>query len=181
MNWTRALVGGGAAVALSALLAYGMTRDPREIPSPLPGKPAPAFELKTLNGGETVRLADLTGQIAVINFWASWCIPCRDEHPVLNQAAALYEPYGVRFLGVLYRDTPANANAFLQELGVPPYPTLLDPNTVTAVDYGLYGVPETFFIGRDGRVVYKHVGPVTPESIRRVLEPLLGDSAQARP
>lgn len=188
----------GAGVALTsismvALLAFGLTRDPREIPSPLPGRPAPGFALAVLDtrdvggpawsgAGDTVRLAEHRGEVVVLNFWASWCIACRDEHPVLSRAALDYSERGVRFYGVVYDDTPDNARRWIAEMGGQSYPALLDPGSRTAIEYGLYGVPETFFIGRDGRVARKHVGPVTRAVLTEWLERLLAaPAAEAAP
>ncbi|MBX6362281.1 MAG: redoxin domain-containing protein [Gemmatimonadetes bacterium] len=180
MNWKRSLVAAAAVVPVVGLFYYGMGQDPKAIPSPLPGRPAPPFALNAMGTADTVRLADLKGQVVVLNFWASWCLACRSEHEVLREAAARYGPRGVRFYGVLYNDTPENGAAYIAEMGGQSYPTLLDPQTRTAIDYGLYGVPETFIIGPDGRVVYKQVGPVTPETFTRYVDPLLGKREAAR-
>ncbi len=177
MNWKRAGIGIGAAIPVVALLSFGLTRDPSLIPSPLPGKAAPTFALRTMDAGDSIRLADLHGQVVVLNFWASWCLACRDEHATLAEAAALYQPLGVRFFGVLYDDSPGNGKAYIQEMGGQGYPTLLDPETRTAISYGLYGVPETFFIARDGRVAYKQIGPVSLDGMRKILDPLLAEKA----
>jgi cytochrome c biogenesis protein CcmG/thiol:disulfide interchange protein DsbE len=175
------------AIPVIALLGFGLTRDPREIPSPLPGRPAPPFTLEVLrpgdNGsalslGDTVRLEDHRGQVVVLNFWASWCLACRDEHGALSRVATRYAGRGVRFYGVLYQDTPASARAWVMEMGGQSYPSLLDPRSRTAISFGLYGVPETFFIARDGRVAYKHVGPVTETLLSTRLDELLAEPAE---
>jgi cytochrome c biogenesis protein CcmG/thiol:disulfide interchange protein DsbE len=173
VNWKHAGYAGFAVVPVIAMLSYGLTHDPKAIPSPLPGKPAPAFTMVTLEKGDSVRFAPASGNVIVLNFWASWCLPCRDEHEALAVAARTYEPRGVQFYGVLYNDTPDNARKYLEEMGGWGYETLLDPHTHVAIDYGIYGVPETFFIAKDGRVAYKHVGPVTVELMNRVLQPML--------
>lgn len=160
-----------------ALLGYGMTRDPTEIPSPLPGKPAPEFALPVLDGVHEVRLADLRGEIVVLNFWASWCLACRDEHDDLSRAAEKYADSGVRFFGVLYNDTPENARRWIDEMGGQSYPTLLDRGSRVAISYGLYGVPETFVIDQEGAVVHKQIGPVTAGLLMELIEPLLGREA----
>jgi cytochrome c biogenesis protein CcmG/thiol:disulfide interchange protein DsbE len=180
MNWRRALYGVLAAIPVIGLFAFGMTQDPKAIPSPLPGRLAPAFSMQVMGRKDTVRLADMRGQVVVLNFWASWCLACRDEHEVLQEAAARYEPRGVRFYGVLYNDTPDNGQAYIRDMGGQVYPTLLDPRTRTAIDYGLYGVPETFFIAPNGRVAYKQVGPVSLAGMDRILEPLIAQ-AEAKP
>ena len=182
MNWPRAFAGVVGASPFVALLAWGMTRDPSEIPSPLPGRAAPPFALAVFARGDsapsageqdTVRLARHRGEVVVLNYWASWCLACRSEHAVLSEAAAGYRAAGdVRFYGVLYNDSPDAGRAWIAEMGGQSYPSLLDPASRTAIDYGLYGVPETFFIGRDGRVAYKHVGPVTPALLRRTIDSL---------
>ena len=186
MNWTRATIAVGAALPFVGLLAYGLTRDPRDIPSPLPGRAAPAFALATMPPREgvwpaidTVRIADRRGRVVVMNFYASWCLACRDEHPILRELAPEYTAKGVDFYGILYKDSPDAIRRWIDEMGGQPYPTLLDPGARTAIDYGLYGVPETFFIGRDGRVAYKHVGPVSVQLLRERIEGLRAPSDSA--
>lgn len=190
MNWKRASTAAVVALPIIGLLGYGLTRDPKEIPSPLPGREAPAFSLAVFAQGEraqaravgdTVRLADHRGEVVVLNFWASWCLACRDEHQALSQVAEQYAPLGARFYGVLYNDQPANGTRWIAEMGGQSYPSLEDPRTRVAIDYGLYGVPETFFIGRDGRVAYKHVGPVTATLLVAKLDSLLAQPAPGRP
>jgi len=184
MNWKRAALAVLAIVPIVLLLAFGLTRDPNRIESPLPGHPAPDFTVEVMppspagdNGwledGTTMRLADLRGHVVVLNFWASWCIPCRYEHPALTKVARVYQDRGVRFVGILYNDSPEAARRWLADLGGESYPTGLDPDSRTAIAYGLYGVPETFFIGRDGRVGYKHIGPVTESLLVEKIEELL--------
>jgi cytochrome c biogenesis protein CcmG/thiol:disulfide interchange protein DsbE len=187
MNWRRAAIATAAAVPLVALFAYGMTRDPREIPSPLPGRAAPDFALEVIRAGDepatgglqpgdTLRSSELRGQVVVLNFWASWCLACRDEHEVLSAAARTYADRGVRFVGVLYNDRPAAGLEWIAQMGGQSYPAVLDPRSRTAIDFGLYGVPETFIIGPDGVVAYKHIGPVTSrvlaDHIERILPPI---------
>jgi cytochrome c biogenesis protein CcmG, thiol:disulfide interchange protein DsbE len=173
MNWRRAFFGAAAALPVIALLAFGLTRDPRSLDSPLPGRPAPEFTLPIMFSEDSVRLADLRGNVVVLNFWASWCVPCLVEHPVLTEAATAYYDEGVRFLGVLYRDAPQNADRWIRRLGGASYPSAEDAGSRTAIDYGLAGVPETFIIGRDGRIVNKHLGPLSAEQMARYIEPLL--------
>ena len=174
MNWKRAAIGMAGAGAIIALFAFGMKQDPRDIgASPLKGRTAPAFALKVMDGPDSVRLADLRGKVVVLNFYASWCLECRDEHAVLQEAAAAYVPKGVQFFGVLYNDNPENGRSYLQEMGGQAYPTLLDPRTRTAIDYGVYGVPETFFISPDGHVASKKVGPITPAEIDSAIRQLM--------
>ncbi|MGQ0646294.1 MAG: redoxin domain-containing protein [Gemmatimonadaceae bacterium] len=182
MNWRRANIAGAVALPIIALLGYGLTRDPTSIPSPLPGRAAPEFALTVFAQGEagqeraagdTIRLSQLRGEVVVLNFWASWCLACRDEHRALSDVAMSYADQGVRFYGVLYQDTPPNGLRWIEEMGGQSYPSVTDPRTRTAIDYGLYGVPETFFIGRDGRVAYKHIGPVTDALMKQKLDSLL--------
>jgi cytochrome c biogenesis protein CcmG/thiol:disulfide interchange protein DsbE len=181
VNWRRAALAVAVSVPVVILLGYGLTRDPKEIPSPLPGKPAPDFALEVfasgdgpgaLPVGDTVRLGDLRGNIVVLNFWASWCLQCRYEHAILSAAARSYFSKGVRFFGVLYNDTPGQGLRWLEEMGGQAYPALLDPRTRTAIDYGLYGVPETFFIDREGFVAYKHIGPISAAVLAQKLDSL---------
>ena len=181
MNWRRSVVAAAAVVPVVALLGFGLTRDPREIPSPLPGRAAPDFRLAVLRPGDhpparipgdTAALADHRGEVVVLNFWASWCLACRDEHAALSAVARELAGQGVQFFGPVYNDTPENAARWIDRMGGQAYPSLLDRGSRTAIDYGLYGVPETFFIGRDGRVAYKHVGPVTESLLRRKIDSL---------
>jgi cytochrome c biogenesis protein CcmG/thiol:disulfide interchange protein DsbE len=186
MNWRRASIAGVVALPIIALLAYGTTRDPKTIPSPLPGRAAPDFALAVFAPGEdglaraegdTIRLSQFRGDVVVLNFWASWCVACRDEHASLSDVARAYEDRGVRFFGVLYNDAPSNGRRWIEEMGGQSYPSVEDPRTRTAIDYGLYGVPETFFIGRDGRVAYKHIGAVSDALLMQKLDSLLAQSA----
>jgi cytochrome c biogenesis protein CcmG, thiol:disulfide interchange protein DsbE len=186
MNWRRSLAASAIALPFVALLGFGLTRDPRQIPSPLPGRDAPAFRLGVLRPGDypparirgdTAALADLRGQIVVLNFWASWCLACRDEHAALSAAARDYAGKGVQFFGPVYNDSPASAIRWIDAMRGQAYPALLDPGSRTAIDYGLYGVPETFFIGRDGKVAYKHVGPVTRALLRQKIDSLRAATA----
>lgn len=171
MNWKILAAGGLVVIPLVWVLAEGFGRNPRALPSVLEGKPAPSFALETLDG-EKVSLADLRGSPVVLNFWATWCTPCLQEHPLLLEAARRYTSRGVTFLGVLYGDEPPAARTYLKKHGSA-YPTLLDPAHRTAIDYGVGGVPETFFIDRNGQVVLKVSGPVTPDTLVGTLEAML--------
>ena len=156
----------GAVVAgvslVSALLAFGLSRDPAVIRSPLLGRGAPKFALRTLNGREIIRLSRFRGQVVVINLWASWCAACRQEHPALLAAWERYRDLGVVLIGVDYQDSTTAATRFMQEMGGD-WPTVEDPGGRTALAYGVYGVPETFFIGPDGVVRHKTIGPSSYE------------------
>jgi len=189
MNWKRGSSAAVVAIPIIALLGFGMTRDPKEIPSPLPGRAAPQFSLAVFAegvgaqhraSGDTVRLKDHTGEVVVLNFWASWCLACRDEHQTLSQVSEMYAGRGVKFYGVLYNDVPANGTRWISEMGGQSYPSLEDPRTRTAIVYGLYGAPETFFIGKDGKVAYKYVGPVPATVLARKLDSLLALPAPSR-
>jgi cytochrome c biogenesis protein CcmG/thiol:disulfide interchange protein DsbE len=185
MNWKRAFIGVSIAVPIIALLGFGLSRDPRAIPSPLPGKAAPDFSLSVfapgegqlaLDVGDTVRLAAHRGNLVVLNFWASWCLECRYEHEALSSVATAYHDRGVRFYGLLYNDVPNAGLTWIREMGGQSYPSLLDPRTRTAIDFGLYGVPETFIVTRDGRVAYKHVGAITERLLMQKLDSLLREA-----
>ena len=186
MSWKRALIAAAVVLPLLALLAFGMTRDPNAIPSPLPGRDAPAFRLVTMPLDEsdsatveTIDLAQLRGNVVVLNFWASWCLACRDEHRPLSRVARFYESQPVRFYGVVYNDSPENAREWIEEMGGQAYPALIDPQARTAIDYGLYGVPETFIIGADGRVRHKIIGPATEQALREQIDLLLAEARQS--
>lgn len=182
MNWKRAAIAVAASAPLIALLAWGFRRDPAEIPSPLPSHQAPPFSLQVFAPGEpplgrlvgdTVRLADLRGKVVVLNFWASWCLSCGAEHATLSDMAQQYAGQPVRFLGVLYSDSKEPALTWIARRGGQSYPSVNDPESRTAIDFGLYGVPETFFIDGSGRVAYKQTGPVTDAILTHVVDSLL--------
>lgn len=183
MSWRRSILAALVAIPLLGLLAFGLTRDPREIPSPLPGREAPSFALPRMSdggiGSDTVRLAELRGDIVVVNFWASWCLECRYEHRPLSEVAERYADRGVRFFGVLYNDAPIRGDRWIVDMGGQSYPTLVDRGTRTAIDFGVYGVPETFFIRADGIVDSKHVGPVTEEMLVERIERMLAARSAA--
>lgn len=178
MRWNRALIGVLAAAPVVALLGFGMTRDPKEIDSPLPGREAPPFALGvfTPDSGvpkvDTFRLARYRGDVVVVNFWASWCLACRDEHLALKTIGAQYRGSDVHFVGILYNDVAPNGRRWIEQMGGESYASVLDPGSRTAIDFGVYGVPETYFIGRDGRVAYKQTGPVTEEMLLTKIEEL---------
>jgi cytochrome c biogenesis protein CcmG/thiol:disulfide interchange protein DsbE len=144
------------AVAVLALLAFGFGREPRYIESPMLGRPAPPFSL-ALFDGRTLRLEDLRGQVVFLNFWASWCPPCRVEAPALEAAWQRTRDHGVVFVGVSTQDEDERARAFLDEFGIT-YPNGRDAGGRIAIDYGVWGLPEAFLIGPDGRITYKHIG-----------------------
>jgi cytochrome c biogenesis protein CcmG/thiol:disulfide interchange protein DsbE len=161
---------GAAVCALLALFAAGLGRDPTYIPSPMIEKPAPSFEMAPLDGPGMVRLADYRGKALIMNFWASWCTACASEHALLVELGErLAGDDRVEVLGVDYKDTPEAAQRFLTRHGAFPYPSAIDPQGRTGIDYGVYGMPETFFIDANGRIVAKQVGPLTRETLERYL------------
>jgi cytochrome c biogenesis protein CcmG, thiol:disulfide interchange protein DsbE len=172
MNWKRSLIGVAIAVPIVVLLGYGLTRDPRFIASPLPGREAPAFSLPVLAAGDSINLAELRGNVVVVNFWASWCIPCRQEHPVLLEAARRFKDQPVRFVGIAYNDKPEDSKRWLDELGAA-YPSLIDTGARTAIDYGVSGVPETFILNKQGVVAFKKFGPLTAQELNHKLDSLV--------
>ncbi len=167
MNRTVLVAGLAVCVPLILVLALGLGRDPKAIDSPLIGRAAPAFTLRPAGGGEAVSSAALAGRPAVINFWATWCAPCYEEHPVLLSAARTYGDR-VRFLGVVYDDEEDRVLAFVKQAG-DAYPSLMDPEGRTAVAYGVFGVPETFFLDARGRIVAKEALPLSPQRMAELI------------
>ena len=176
-RWLLGIPLGVALVLVTWVLAFGLTRNPDSYRNPLIGHRAPAFALRTLGGGGPVRLGDFHGQVAVVNFWASWCVPCREEHPALDATWHRYRDQGVVVLGVDYQDSPSAARAFMRELGGA-WPVLEDPGSRTALAYGVRGVPETFFVSPSGRIAAWHAGPVTYSLLANRIDRLLGRSAR---
>jgi len=158
----------GTLAALVALFTFGFTQDPKLVPSPLVGKPAPLFAVQQLNGTGSVDLAALRGTPVILNFWASWCVACRDEAHVLEEAYLQFEQqeHRVRVVGIAIQDAPEQALAFAKHFGKTYFLALDTSKGEISMNYGLYGVPETFFIDADGQVAFKQIGPVTPELIR---------------
>jgi cytochrome c biogenesis protein CcmG/thiol:disulfide interchange protein DsbE len=158
-------------IALVVFLAVGLNLNPREVPSPLIDKPAPAFSASLMSDpARRISEKDLLGKVWLLNVWASWCVPCREEHPLLVEFARRHE---VPIYGLNYKDKREAGLAWLQRLGNPYTEALSDPDGRIGIDYGVYGVPETFVIDRQGIVRYKFIGPLTPDAIRDKLEPLL--------
>jgi len=157
-------------LALLVLLGIALTRDPREVPSPLIGKPAPAFALPGL-GGTPPQLAkaDLAGRPVLVNFFASWCVACRVEHPLLMQLAK----GGVEIIGIDYKDTDAEGSQWLQRHGNPYRTVAADREGAMGLDWGVYGVPETYVLSAEGVILYKQIGPVTEAAWRDKIAPLL--------
>jgi cytochrome c biogenesis protein CcmG, thiol:disulfide interchange protein DsbE len=165
-----------AAVPVLGLLAYGFRVDPRAVPSPLIGRPAAPFTLATLEG-TSVSLASARGKVVVLNFWASWCYPaCYEEAPLLEQSWRAYRDRGVAVIGIDIQDPPEAGTKFVRDFSLS-FPNLRDPGGKVSVEYGVYGVPETFFIDRSGRIRAKHVGALTEEALRSHVERLLNEPA----
>jgi len=161
------------AVGIGAVFGMQLGTDPTLVDSPLIGRPAPTRELPYLERGGTLPLAELRGQIVVVNFWASWCAACREEHPALVAAARDYQAAGVTFIGVDYQDRGGSAIGFLDEMGRGPGRYVTDPGSQLALDFGVFGIPETFFLDRTGTIVAKITGPANRALLSRVLDALL--------
>jgi cytochrome c biogenesis protein CcmG/thiol:disulfide interchange protein DsbE len=158
-----------AFIALVLLLALGLRINPREVPSPLIGKPAPHFELPRLDAPDKrFSQKDMLGSVWVLNVWASWCPPCLAEHPVVTELSK-----SVSVVGLNYKDAREDALPWLKRNGDPYQLSVYDAAGRIAIDYGVYGVPETYVIDQRGVIRYKHIGPLTPEIARTRLEPLV--------
>ena len=161
----------GIFLALVVLLAAGLRLDPREVPSPLIGKPAPPFELPLLGvPDKTLSQKDMLGKVWILNVWASWCAPCLVEHPVITRLA---KAGAAPVVGLNYKDAREDALPWLRRNGDPFFASVYDSAGRIAIDYGVYGVPETYVIDRRGVIRYKHIGPLTPEIAQKKVEPLL--------
>ncbi|KPK68302.1 MAG: thiol:disulfide interchange protein [Acidithiobacillales bacterium SM23_46] len=158
-------------VLLGLLLAYGLKLDPRKIPSPLVGKPLPAFALPSVaDSKRTVRSDDLRGRVYLLNVWASWCVACREEHPLLVELA---QNRAIPIIGLNYKDQRADALKWLAALGNPYELSLSDLDGRVGIELGVYGVPETFVVDKAGVIRYKQIGPITAEVWETKLAPLL--------
>jgi len=165
-------------LALTALFLVRLfSGDPSRIPSALIGRPAPAVDLPPMEGLERdgkqipgLSAADFRGNVTVVNVWASWCIPCRDEAPFLLELGG---DTRIRLVGINYKDQPDNARRFLNRYGNPFTASGVDQNGRAAIEWGVYGVPETFLIGRDGRIAHKLVGPLGAENFEREMKPAI--------
>jgi|SRR6185436_19516416 len=168
---TRYLLPLGIFVLLVLLLGFGLSLNPREVPSPLIGKPAPQFQLPQLHDpAKTFAPKELLGKVWVLNVWASWCAACRDEHPVLADFA---KSGLVPLFGLNYKDQRDDAIAWLKRFGDPYQVSLVDTDGRVGIDYGVYGVPETYVIDKLGVIRYKRIGPVTPAILKEKIVPLI--------
>ncbi len=173
IKWGLAL-GVVVTIGVGALFGSQLGKDPTLVKTPLIGQPAPELRVPELEGSGTLSLADLQGEITVVNFWASWCVACRDEHPALNAAATNYRDRGVTFVGVNYQDQRTSAIRFLDEMGrAQGYRYVSDPGSKLAVEFGMFGVPETFFIDRNGTIVAKITGPSNYRLLSSTLDDIL--------
>jgi cytochrome c biogenesis protein CcmG/thiol:disulfide interchange protein DsbE len=156
---------------LVTFLWVGLSRDPREVPSPLIGKAAPAFDLERLHEpGARLSNADLMGQVWLLNVWASWCVSCRTEHPLLMQLA---NANVVPVVGLDYKDKPDDGRAWLAQNGNPYRMSMIDQDGHAGIDWGVYGVPETFVVDKRGIIRFKQIGPVSVESLEQRILPLV--------
>lgn len=173
----RFLIPLGVFVVLLGFLFVGLRLDPREVPSPLINKPAPAFELPRLHEPDTkLSQKDLLGKVWLLNVWASWCVSCRQEHPLLVEFSRRNV---VPIYGLNYKDTPNDALAWLKQFGNPYTSSIQDRDGRVGIDFGVYGVPETFVIDKKGVIRYKQIGPITTEALNTKILPLLKELEQS--
>jgi cytochrome c biogenesis protein CcmG, thiol:disulfide interchange protein DsbE len=157
-------------LVLAVFLAIGLNRDPHEVPSPLVGKPAPMFELRQLDQPATFGPKDMAGKVWLLNVWASWCVSCRVEHPVLVDFA---KKKIAPLVGLDYKDKDPEAKAWLAQHGNPYDLSVVDADGRVGIDYGVYGVPETYVIDKAGVIRFKQIGPVSPEVLQTKILPLI--------
>ena len=158
-------------IILVIFLAIGLNRDPHEVPSPLINKPAPAFEVQQLSEpNKLFSPAGMKGQVWILNVWASWCVACREEHPVLMELA---NSKTIPIIGLDYKDKREDALAMLARQGNPYVLSAFDANGRVGIDYGVYGVPETYVIDKVGIIRFKHIGPITMDLLNRKIYPLI--------
>jgi cytochrome c biogenesis protein CcmG/thiol:disulfide interchange protein DsbE len=163
----------GIFVALVVMLGVGLSLNPREVPSPFIGRPAPDFRLPHLQEpGKSFSPAEVKGKVWVLNVWASWCAPCREEHPLMT---ALARSGLAPVVGLNYKDKREDAIRWLKQYGDPYLVSVSDIDGRVGIDYGVYGVPETYVIDKQGVIRYKRVGPVTPEILKEKIAPLIAE------
>jgi cytochrome c biogenesis protein CcmG/thiol:disulfide interchange protein DsbE len=165
-----------AILGLVVTLALAFRRDPHDIKTGTVGKPAPAFTLQRLDGSGEVTLADLSGKVVVVNFFASWCLPCTQENPALVRVYERYRESDVVMLGVNLQESRENGLAYVQRMGIA-WPTLADADGRVVLSYGVFGPPETFFIGRDGIIEGRHIGPIDEATLIQGIEELRGQAS----
>ncbi len=156
---------------LALLLAVGLTLNPKEVPSVLIGKPAADFRLDRLDQAGQLSLADMKGKVWLLNVWASWCSACVEEHAALQEWVA--DPGNAPVVGMAYKDADDDSRAWLKQRGNPYKAVIADRDGRVGIDYGVYGVPETFVIDAAGRIVYKHIGPLTPAVLQEKILPAI--------
>ncbi|MBS1136278.1 MAG: thiol:disulfide interchange protein DsbE [Proteobacteria bacterium] len=161
----------GIFIVLVVFLGIGLNRNPREVPSPLIDKPAPAFQVPQLHEpAKTISQKDMLGKVWLFNVWASWCVSCRQEHPVLVE---LSKKNVVPIVGLNYKDGREDGMKWLQDWGNPYVLSAFDQDGRVGIDYGVYGVPETFVVDKSGTIRYKHIGPLTQDAVEKKLLPLV--------
>lgn len=161
----------GIFAGLVLIFIYGLQHDPRLVPSPLINKPAPTFNLPTLHSPNiNIHLDDLKGKVSLLNVWASWCVACREEHPLLVKTS---QTNALNLYGLNYKDTREDALRWLNKLGNPYIESAFDQAGTIGIDYGVYGVPETFVLDKNGIIRYKHIGPLNKQDIDDIILPLV--------
>ncbi len=159
-------------VGLAVFMGFGLKHDPHEVPSPFIGKAAPDFRLPRLEGEGTFSPADYRGKVWLLNVWASWCVSCREEHPILLKYARMSQ---IPLVGLDYKDDAAAGRRWVDQYGNPYTIIAQDNDGRVGIDYGVYGVPETYVIDKAGVVRYKQIGPITEESLQNTLMPLIAE------
>ena len=160
-------------IVLVVFLAIGLNRNPRDVPSPLIGKPAPDFKVPQLaDAAKTFSPADMKGKVWLLNVWASWCVSCRQEHPLLVSFA---KNGAVPIVGLNYKDQVDDGKKWLANFGDPYLLSAVDADGRVGINYGVYGVPETYVIDKAGTIRLKHTGPITPDSLKNQILPLVAE------
>lgn len=166
----------GLFALLVIFLSIGLVLDPREVPSPLIDKPAPELQIPSLDSDTPVSINDYKGKVWLLNVWASWCVACREEHHLLVELA---KNPNILIVGMNYKDTKPAASRWLQQFGNPYRLSVFDQDGKRGIDWGVYGVPETFVIDKQGIIRYKQIGPITPQAIKNTLLPLITQLSQS--